>query len=266
VFALVAVVALLAESISASAQHDSNGRARAFARLPDWTGLWENDFAAAIVSGELETAANTSPARMREILQRLKLSGPPPYNAEWQKKAQDARKQLNNPYANGFKGCQPVGFPGVMDQSSPESLFEIAVTPEETLFVFAGGQVRHVYTDGRPHPKAQDIWPTALGDSIGHWEGQSLVVDTIARKAGPVFPGPFAELSERVRITERIQQLDRDTMQDHMTIDDPLHFVHAWDVSITYKRVTNLDRMLPYDCTENDRNPVVNGRLVVAPP
>jgi hypothetical protein len=239
---------------------------RDFARLPDWTGLWENDFSAAIVSGELETAANTSQARLMEVLSRLKLSAMPPYNAEWQRKSQDARKQLSAAYASGIKICQPVGFPGVMDESSPDSLFQISVTPEETLLVFSDSEVRHIYTDGRQHPKREDLWPTAMGDSIGHWEGAILVVDTIARKAGPVLPGPFAELSEQAHITERIQRLNRDTMQDQMTIDDPPHFDHPWEISIKYTRVAELDRLLPYDCTENDRNPMVDGKFTIAPP
>ena len=46
--------------------------------------------------------------------------------------------------------------------------------------IVAGREIRHIYTDGRPHPSADEIWPTPWGDSIGHWEGETLVVDTIA--------------------------------------------------------------------------------------
>jgi hypothetical protein len=84
------------------------------------------------------------------------------------------------------------------------------------------------FADGRPHPKKEDLWPTDLGDSIGHWEGATLVIDTIARKAGPVVPNTvgFADLSAQAHFTERLTRIDADTLQDDMTIDDPQRFVH----------------------------------------
>jgi hypothetical protein len=53
---------------------------------------------------------------------------------------------------------------------------------------------------------------------------------------------------------------------DQLTIDDPLAFTHPWTLTIPYKRVTNLDRLIHGDCKENDRNPVVDGKLTIAPP
>ena len=58
-------------------------------------------------------------------------------------------------------------------------MFEILTTPEETAMIFSSREIRHVYTDGRPHTPNEDLWPTPWGDSIGHWEGQTLVIDTI---------------------------------------------------------------------------------------
>ncbi len=58
-------------------------------------------------------------------------------------------------------------------------IFQVAVTPEETLFLFEYGEVRHIYTDGRSHPGKDDLWPTPMGDSIGRWQGETLVIDTL---------------------------------------------------------------------------------------
>ncbi len=140
------------------------------------------------------------------------------------------------------------------------------MTPEETVFLYENGDARHVYTDGRKHPKKEDLWPTDKGDSIGHWEGATLVIDTIEVKSGPVEPAPGAAvLSDQARFTERVRMIDVSTMQDDLTIDDPVRFTHPWQVSIQSKRVLGEDRMLPYDC-DNDRNPIENGKITIAPP
>jgi hypothetical protein len=198
------------------------------------------------------------------------LLGTPPYNAEWQKrvtesrkKAAEARKSGRQPPFQIQKACSAGlfgGFPAVMDSLVPDDTFEAVVTPEETLFVFPDGTVRHIYTDGRQHPKPEDIWPTSLGNSIGRWEGATLVIDTIARKAGPIVPIlSDTDLSERAHFTERVRRLDADTMENRMTINDPLRFAHSWELTIVYKHVTNLDRMIETNCSENDRNPIVDG-------
>lgn len=231
----------------------------AFAALPNWTGLWETEAAARLsATGKLE---------------QPKLWGKPPYNAEWEKKSRSARP-YGEPAAPSVdlppavKVCEPGGFPAVMEHPVPDHLFEMLVTPEQTLLVSADGTIRHIYTDGRQHPKAEDLWPTAEGDSIGHWEGDTLVIDTIARKAGPVgppLPG-IADLSEQAHFMERLRLLDADTLQNDLTIDDPQRFSHPWQLVIRYKRAKNVDRIIPVNCRENDRNPVVDGSFVIAPP
>jgi hypothetical protein len=70
-------------------------------------------------------------------------------------------------------------------------------------------------------------------------------------------------LSERAHFTERIRRLNADTMENRMTIEDPLRFVRPWKLTITYKRVTDLDRMIETNCSENDRNPIVNGEFTL---
>lgn len=77
-----------------------------------------------------------------------------------------------------------VGFPTIMYVPLADFMFELLLTPEQTVLVSTDGTVRHIYTDGRSHPKPEDLWPTPVGDSIGHWEGTTLVVDTLAREPG----------------------------------------------------------------------------------
>jgi hypothetical protein len=146
------------------------------------------------------------------------------------------------------------------------TVFQVIVTPGQTLFIFDTNEIRYIYTDRTTHPDAKDLWPTRMGDSIGHWDGDTLVIDTVARIPGPIAPLlPVAGLGVRAHFIERVRRIDRDTLQDELTIEDPDRFTQPWKMTLTYSRVTNMDRMLPTDC-ENDRNPVVAGKLVITPP
>ena len=124
------------------------------------------------------------------------------------------------------------GFPSVMLESP--LMFEALVTPNETAMIFSGRESRHIYTDGRSHTPADELWSTYWGDSIGHWEGQTLVVDTIAVNQESVpnnwvviavwgidLYEPVAVLSEQARFTERIRMVSKDLLEDQMTVEDP---------------------------------------------
>ena len=161
-------------------------------------------------------------------------------------------------------------------------MFEILTTPEETAMIFSGREIRHIYTDGRPHTAKEDLWPTSWGDSIGHWEGQTLVVDTIDVSNPPGLGGGapvliagggdgdevelVATFSSDVHFLERIRMLDKNHLEDQMTIMDPQNFTAPWHISRQYRRVARLNRMVHEDCEGEDRNPIVNGRFTLAPP
>ena len=61
-------------------------------------------------------------------------------------------------------------------------MFEVLIQPKLTVMIFSNHEVRHIYTDGRRHPGADELWPTPEGDSIGHWQNDTLIVDTIATR------------------------------------------------------------------------------------
>lgn len=265
-----------------------NERARRFAALPDWSGIWETRLSAAMSSGEIDkliARAAQNPNRPEfnfarpgilqpfevEFFRLVQLLQKPPYNPEWEGHYHSQVASLNEPRAPmandaAVKACT-WGFPLLME-SPTDGVFQLFVTPEETLFLFANGEVRHIYTDGRPHPNKEDLWPTPMGNSIGRWEGHTLVVETIARTAGPLiadsrFVSP--DFSDQARFTERLRKLGRDAMQDDLTIEDPARLAHPWHLTLHYRRVTNMDRLIATNCTDNDRNPVVNGQLTIAP-
>jgi len=120
-------------------------------------------------------------------------------------------------------------------------------------------QWRNIYTDGRGHP--EDLEASFEGDSIGHWEGGTLVVDTVGIKDS-VALGMGMKHSDKLRITERIHLAkgDPDSLVDEMTVEDPGALVKPWVHTLSYKRSREW-QLLEFECAENDRNPVdANGK------
>jgi hypothetical protein len=106
-----------------------------------------------------------------------------------------------------------------------------------------------------------------MGDSVGHWEGKQLVIETVSRLAtAPLrFASPLVKLSDQAKFTERLRLVAPDRIENEVIIEDPEALERPWRLTLSYRRVTNLDRMIYHDCTENDRNPVVDGRMTITP-
>jgi hypothetical protein len=239
-------------------------RSRIFATLPDWSGLWEPKVSALSDNLTGYPAGSFDATHKASDLARLipLIAATPPYRPEWLR----AQRAKTDPAAAAgsaapIKLCRDVPFPALLELPL---MFQVAVTPEETLFLYENGDVRHIYSD-REHPKKEDLWPTKRGNSIGRWKGATLFIDTIEVNSGPLLGPGTADLSEQAHFTERVRMLDSNTLQDDLTIEDPVRFAHPWHVLTQWTRVLDQDRMLPYDC-ENDRNPVVNGKFSIATP
>ncbi|HEU4617486.1 MAG TPA: hypothetical protein VFV10_05560 [Gammaproteobacteria bacterium] len=248
--ALLAAALLAAAPAPALAQVSDEARVRAFAALPNWTGIW---IAADGVMNDLGLNGR-GPTGVTDFAKLLLVRGVP-YNAETEAKI--AARANSNDRATAKECGFP--FPFVMESPWP---FEFLITPEETAMIVAGREIRHIYTDGRAHPKAEDLWPTPWGDSVGRWDGHTLVVDTIAVQPGTLPP----VVTEQAHFTERIRMTSPDRIEDEITIDDPAALTRPFTVTIPYERVPGLDRLVHGDCRENDRNPVVDGKITITPP
>ena len=129
---------------------------------------------------------------------------------------------------------------------------EFLLTPGKvTIVIEAYQQVRHIYTDGRPLPEDPD--PKFHGTSIGRWEGDTLVVDTVGFS-------PLTELtryvsfSPKARIVERFRLTDADTMSIETTIMDPEALTAPYPMGgRTLTRHRNWT-LAEYICEENNRN------------
>lgn len=100
--------------------------------------------------------------------------------------------------------CEPAAVPGMMTDAPPTG-FEFFFKPDRVTVLTSTGEYRHIYTDGRAHPNKDLLFPSYYGHSIGHWEGDSLVVDTVALRDDNHIvmglPAPNMHVVERIRLT-----------------------------------------------------------------
>ena len=238
-------------------------------RLPDWSGEWE------IVGITPDDGGRfvETPAELNQFWDR------PPFNSdERQMKYQQdvmARIMAGGSPPHETQTCT-WGFPELM--VSAPTTFEFLATPNQTAIVFSSREVRNIYTDGRSHTPADERWPTSWGDSIGHWEGQTLVVETIAAEtpgrpaAAAAFgaaimlikmiePAPNQHynplvgiFSDSAKFVERIRHVSPGLIENRLTIHDPVALTAPWEIVRRYRRVVGLKRMVFQDCEGDDRH------------
>jgi len=120
--------------------------------------------------------------------------------------------------------CIPPGVPRVWTEPYP---FEIITLPQRVLVIYEYQHlIRQIYTDGRDHPK--DLTPTYMGNSVGKWEGNTLVVDTIGFNDKTWIDGTKHPHSDALHVVERIQRVGHEVLKVDITIDDPKTYVKSW--------------------------------------
>jgi hypothetical protein len=118
--------------------------------------------------------------------------------------------------------CKPLGVPQSFVTPYP---FQIVQTPKLILMVFEyPNAIRFIPTDGRSHPVDPD--PTWMGDSVAHWEGDTLVVDTIGFNDKTEVSG-FMH-TESLHVVERFRRLENGSLQYDVTVEDPNVFTRPW--------------------------------------
>jgi hypothetical protein len=126
---------------------------------------------------------------------------------------------------------------------------QIVETPKEVIELFEYDHiVRHIYTDGRTHPT--DVKPSYNGHSIGHWEGDTLVVDTIGLNGKNWLDRVGHPESSRMHILERIHRVDDKTLQVNFTFEDPKSYVKPWTAQIRFQLHPDWD-ILEHVCEDN---------------
>ena len=196
-------------------------------KLPDWSGIWVP------MTKDQDAQIKSNPTPWTPKVAKY---------IEWQ--IEEAKNSRPAPL---FVDCLPEGMPTWMliTHNSMEVLF----TPGRVTMLGEsdGNRLRRVYTDGRPHPK--DPEETFHGHSIGHWEGDTLVIDTIG-----VLPGAWLATAEHLgvpnngglHVVERIRLGGPNLLQDELTITAPNVLTRPWKTTRSYIRT----RDKKFDITE----------------
>ena len=214
---------------------------------PDWSGVWS---AHGLNPNIFDPAAVGRPENKGKKTQDMRDF--PPYKPEWAQRyeallAQGQAGAVLDPDA----ACLPPGMPRVMTTPYP---FELVILPDRVDILYEiSSQVRRIYTDGRKHPAPEDLDPSFNGDSIGHWEGDTLVIDTVGLVDKTVYDLTAAPHSDKVHVTERIRRLSPVLMENIMTVDDPVMLTTPWVVRRLYEPKPDW-RILEYVCEDNNRN------------
>ena len=149
----------------------------------------------------------------------------PPFTRWGEEQFKKADTTVNDPNL----ACLPHGIPRLMFVPLPMQIFE--VPGMVLIYQEAGNQLRQIHMD-RSHKK--DLDPTYNGDSIGRWDNDTLVVDTIGFNDITWLDHAGLPHSEALHVIERIHRPDHDTLVDDFTIEDPKAYTKTWTASQTY--------------------------------
>ncbi len=195
-------------------------------QLPDWSGWWGHDVAA--------------PDELRR--------SPPPIKPEILAAARDTGP---NPDADPLRYCRPLQFTG--SSGGFTEAIELLFTPGRVTLTNERGLIRRIYADGRAMPSNPS--PSNTGTSIGHWEGQTLVVETTGIDPRALYPGALgAPIGNDADITERIYLTDRDTLQFDIVTVAPNVLREPERRTRIYKRLPKTMANEITFCSDNDRS------------
>jgi hypothetical protein len=149
--------------------------------------------------------------------------------------------------------CLPPGGPRMMATPYPAEILQL---PEQKriVMIFEGATHiwREIYMDGRPHPTGDQLNPTYLGHSVGHWEGDTLVVDVVGFNENSWLDYFGHPHTEKMHVVERYTRPNKNTLHYQATIDDPgaytKPFTVAWDIPWNAN-----GELSEYICQENNR-------------
>jgi len=145
--------------------------------------------------------------------------------------------------------CMPAGVPLFNMFPVAEPLYFVQ-TPKRISMIFAGdAQVRRIYMDVQHSTSPKPSW---YGESIGHYEGDTLVVDTIGQRADTYVDNYRTPHTEKLHVMERWRLAEDKTLEVQVTVDDPDTFYQPWKATHRYRRI---QRPITYEevCAENNQ-------------
>jgi hypothetical protein len=209
--------------------------------VPDITGSWERY--GGFFGAPTDAQRNDPTIPPRAPQPPLK----PEHLKEWQARVQAARDAdaKGTPLATNYTNCLPDGMPTMMGAMFPLEILQSR--GQITIIEEAFTQVRRILLD-QPQKAIGDVEPGFFGRSVGHWDGETLVVDTVGVKENVRFQN--TSHSKDMRIAERMHLVAPNILWNEITITDPVTLEKPWTVVYAYRRMPNYT-LLEYICEDN---------------
>jgi hypothetical protein len=189
--------------------------------VPDFSGVWEGHmppsarkWAGYSFTGDIPAMTPWGKAQYEQT------------KPSWGQRAVVDSTDLVNPTTGNEIGCFPTGVPRIYVHPFPMEIIQI---PGRVVQLFEFNHfVRQIYTTG-PHEHAKDLDPTWMGDSVGWWEGDTLVIDSVGFNEKTWLDRAGLPHSDQLHVIEQITRPKHDTLVVHITIDDPKTYIKTWE-------------------------------------
>ena len=219
---IVAAAPASAQSAAAKAQSPAGSMPRMPDGKPDFSGVWQIQVVGDMAKG----------------------IGELPYT-EWGKQRSESRLEEFDYTAH----CLPAGYTRAMAAPMPA---EIVQRTNRIVFLYEWENTFHVvFMDGRDHPG--NLEPTWRGHSIGHWEGDTLVVDSTGFNDKTILDAAGHPHSGKLHVVERFQRTDATHLAYEITIDDPVAYTKPWKNNRVWTLKPDWE-LMEYSCMENNKD------------
>jgi hypothetical protein len=146
--------------------------------------------------------------------------------------------------------CLPSG----VARANQSELSKIVQTGDLIVMLYEGSPpgFRQIFLDGRAHPSADALDPSWMGHSVGHWEGKTLVVDTVGFNDRGWVDFRMTPQTEKLHVVERYRRSDRGHIDMEITVEDPGAYERAWKIRRQLTLAAKSEEIREYVCNENN--------------
>ena len=244
VIAATGVLAFSPEIVAQNAPQPSAAGAQAAVTTPDISGVW---------TGPLGGGGGGGNTGQGGVGRRRWTEANPPLQPWAAAILRANREGVEDPNEQGLdsrdpnNNCIPPGMPRVYAVGRP---FEIVQSPGRVHILFEWDHtVRRIFTDGRKHPEGYYL--TYMGWSIGSWDRDTLVVDTVGLHEKTWLDGIGTPHSDALRVIERIRRLDRENLEIDFRFEDPKAFTRPWGAKKVYRWTPQWEVLEHINCEDH---------------
>jgi hypothetical protein len=163
-----------------------------------------------------------------------------------------AERVANNQKDNPDAHCLPLGFMQLHGHPQPRKIVQ---TPKLIVVLYEGNSgLRQIFLDGRPLPEVnEDLQPWWYGYSVGHWEGDTLVVESVGFPDNGWLDVYGSPLSDQGKLIERWRRPDFGHMEIDVTVDDPKAYTKPFTVRVSHQIMLD-QQLIEFVCNENEKS------------